>query len=319
MTTPPIISICIPTKNQPKKLELLLQNLLSQPLEDLEIIIIDDGLGDATEKMVEKYRDRLPVHYYQGEHKGFDSAIVSLVEKAIGRYIWWIGDDIIGSGAVAKIINTIQKFPDISFFWLNSRNINDPNDLAFRMGSDRFISDKNEPIEIDLGMLCFASTTILKRSKILEAVNSAKGYVGSSVISLYFVLWVLAKNEKCYYIQQPYILSESKPSGEKRWYDQFQVFCINIFKVATAFDRKFKRKSIRIALRKNLRQCIKAVLVERAMGFHTGFGSHLPKIVPMMRCYWSYWEAWAAIPFFILPRPLLRHLYSIYKKLISTK
>lgn len=314
MNSEPIISICIPTKNQPQKLQALLKNLIAEDLQRVEIVIIDDSKDEKASLLAEEYGGKLPIRYYKGQKLGFDIAIISLVEMARGKYIWWIGDDLIETDAVRKIIGILEQFPDISFLWLNSRNINDINDVAFNLGPDRFIKDYNEPLRIDIGMLCFASTTILKREKIIGAIESSKKYAGSSIISLYFVLWTLTQDGQFYYLSHPYILSESKPSGEVRWYDQFQVFCINIFKVVSIFKNKFSKKTIWIGLRKNLRQAIKAVLVERGMGLKTGFASPLPKVLPMLRCYWSYWEAWVATPFMLMPRFILRALYGLFKK-----
>lgn len=315
MNSEPIISICIPTKNQPQKFEALLKSLLVEDFHRIEVVVIDDSADIRTGLLAQEYGERLPIRYYKGEKLGFDMAIISLVERANGKYIWWIGDDLIEVGAVNKIVRILEQYPDISFLWLNSRNIKDVNDVAFNLGPNRFIKDYNEPLRIDIGMLCFASTTILKRKKIVSAIESSKKYSGLSIISLYFVLFVLTQDGQFYYVSHPYILSESKPSGEVRWYDQFQVFCINIFNVVSVFKNKFTNASVRFGLRKNLRQAIKAVLVERGMGLRTGFASDKPKIIPMLKSYWTYWEAWMAVPFMLLPRPLLMVLYWLFKRI----
>jgi len=51
----PKISIIVPVYNTEKYLEKCLDSLVNQTLKDIEIIIINDGSTDGSEKIIEKY------------------------------------------------------------------------------------------------------------------------------------------------------------------------------------------------------------------------------------------------------------------------
>ncbi len=312
--TQPLISVCIATYNQPVKLRRLLQDLAREMKPGIEIVIRDDSTNGESKKVCDEFETQLPIRYFHGERQGLDVAILFLTEQAQGGYVWWLGDEELLPGTVADIMSVIKNTPDISFIWLNSRNIRDEKEVAFRVNEDLLFRDANEALKMNVGQLGFISATIFRRADALGGLNSAKKYIGSAFLNLYIILYVLSGPGKKLLIAKPYLLCETKPAGEVRWYDQFQVFGISLFKIVSEFDGKFEHQAVRIALQKNLRQCIKAVLVERAMGFRTGFGSPLPKVSPMMRCYWSYWESWVAVPFLLLPRPVLKVLYRAYRK-----
>jgi hypothetical protein len=131
------------------------------------------------------------------------------------------------------------------------------------------------------------------------------------------VLYVLSQGGKFYFLQKPYILSAPKPSGESRWYDSFQVHGINYFVIAQAFKDTFDRRALRKGLTDQFRRIWKAVVVERAKGFTTGFGSKSPKLKKAFVLYWSFPEFWIALPFLLMPRFMARGCYKAYKFLFS--
>lgn len=307
------MSICIPTYNNPQRMSLLLDCLAKQDLGGVELVIRDDSQADDTEKIVGKYA-RLPIRYFHGAKEGFDAAILFLTKEACGDYIWWFGDDLMEVGIVDKIKKLISRHPDLSFVWLNSRGEFDPDSAAFRERGEKFFKSRNEIIEMDIGLLAYISSTIVKREHVLPFLAGAEKHKGENLMSFYLVLGALTFPGRYYYIGHPYILSKPKPAGEIRWYDQFQVWCVNLFKIVREFKGKFDERSVKKALKRQLCQVIKAILVERAMGLKTGFASPSPKIWPMLKLYWNFWEVWVAMPLLILPHPVLTGLYRLYKK-----
>lgn len=312
-----LLSVCVPTYNQSDAIQKLFESLIPQYVPQIEIIVRDDSDNSETEDIVSEFSKITPIRYFRGKRQGLDTAIVFLTGEASGLFIWWIGDDIIAPGAIQRILSLIEEHQDLSFIWVNSHNIKNKAALTVNDNRCHFFSDKNEILNIDIGLLGFISATIFRRELAIPGLTQAMKYVGSAFVCMYIVLYVISQDGKCYYLGTPCFSSNPKPSGEVRWYDQFQVFGVNLFHIVMEFEICFDKRQIRKALSRNLARVVKAIIVERALGLRTGFASPSPKIMPLAKLYWSYWVFWIALPLLILPKFILRALYGLYRKLFS--
>ncbi len=312
-----LLSVCVPTCNQSDAVRKLLEGLMPQYVTAIEVIVRDDSVNNETEEVVAEYQKVAPIRYFRGKKEGLDVAIIFLTEEARGLFVWWIGDDVIAPGAIRKIISLIEEYRDLSFVWVNSRNIRSNDVLTVNDCSNHFFSDRNKILDIDIGLLGFITATIFKRELAIPGMVQARKHVGSAFVCMYIVLYVIAQDERCYFLGTPCFSSNPKPSGEVRWYDQFQVFGINLFHIVKEFEGSFNKRQIRRALSRNLAMVIKAIIVERALGLKTGFASPSPKLVPLARLYWSYWIFWVALPLLISPNFILKILYGLYRKMFS--
>jgi GT2 family glycosyltransferase len=55
----PLVSVVIPTYNSADYICHTLESVLNQTLMDLEVIVIDDGSTDSTQKVLETFYDRI--------------------------------------------------------------------------------------------------------------------------------------------------------------------------------------------------------------------------------------------------------------------
>lgn len=314
-----LLSVCIPTYNQPAAVQRLLENLIAQFVSQIEIIVRDDSVDAETEMVVRKLQKVLPIRYFHGRREGLDAAIIFLTEEARGQYVWWIGDDVIAPAAIQTILSIIEQQQDLSFIWVNSHDIRSKELLTVNDRRHYFFPDRNDILNIDIGLLGFITATIFKRELAITGLAPARKHVGSAFVCMYIVLYVIAQDGRYYFLGTPCFSSNPKPPGEVRWYDQFQVFGINLFHIVKEFEGSFKKQKIRTALSKNLAMVVKAIIVERAIGLKTGFASPSPKIVPLVRLYWSYWVLWVALPLLGLPKFILARLYALYRWMWSRK
>ena len=56
----PKVSIIVPVYNTEKYLEKCLNSLVNQSLEDIEIIIVNDGSTDNSEKIINNFKSNYP-------------------------------------------------------------------------------------------------------------------------------------------------------------------------------------------------------------------------------------------------------------------
>ena len=61
----PFISICIPTYNRTKYLPRLLDSIINQSFINYNIIVTDNSEDDRIEKLLDRYRERLPIKYHK--------------------------------------------------------------------------------------------------------------------------------------------------------------------------------------------------------------------------------------------------------------
>ena len=318
-----ILSICILTYNQPESVEAFFRSVSSQLTNEIEILIRDDSTNSDTESVVKNYipRTPVPIHYFKGEKArvgSYDKALIFLTGKANGKFLWWYGDDVMAPDAIHRVLALISTRPNLSFIWLNSRNIDDSVNQGLNLGGDKYFRDGSEVFATNVGLLGFPSITLLRREEALTGFDAAQKFIGTTLTGFYLVLHVLSqRNREFMFLQEPCLFSTFKPPGEVRWYDSFQIHGINYFIIAQEFRNKFDCKSLRKGLADQYGRIWRAVIVERAMGFKTGFASSSPKIKKMAKLYWNYPEFYIAFPLMLLPSKILQILYSLYKGIRS--
>lgn len=88
------ISIIITTWNSEETIINAIESAINQEYEDLEIIIIDDGSVDNTEKKVTEFIKKYEnIKYYKKENTGVSDTRNFGIRKATGDYILFLDDD----------------------------------------------------------------------------------------------------------------------------------------------------------------------------------------------------------------------------------
>ena len=112
-----ILSICIPTYNMGKYLDINLKEImkLSDKLNlnnKIEVCISDNNSTDNTEEIVNKYLDfHVSIKYHKNINNiGADKNFLKSVEISSGKYSWILGaDDILMENALSEIIKLIES------------------------------------------------------------------------------------------------------------------------------------------------------------------------------------------------------------------
>lgn len=112
-----LLTLCIPTYNRAKFLDVALERLMRQyqalpdPLE-LEIIVSDNCSSDSTPLIVNKYLAiGLPLTYVRNaENLGPDGNFIQCFKMAQGKYVWLLGDDdFLKEGALNDILSVLAS------------------------------------------------------------------------------------------------------------------------------------------------------------------------------------------------------------------
>ena len=88
-------SFIIPVYNRPDEVDELLDSLTHQTLRDFEVIVVEDGSSVPCKEVVDRYADRLTIHYYNKENSGPGPTRNYGVERAHGEYMLILDSDCI--------------------------------------------------------------------------------------------------------------------------------------------------------------------------------------------------------------------------------
>lgn len=108
-------SVIVPVYNRPDECDELLDSLCRQTVKDFEVVIVEDGSQVPCEDVVQKYADRLDVHYYSKPNSGPGQTRNYGVERAQGEYVLILDSDVVlPDGYMAAIETELaeQEFPE---------------------------------------------------------------------------------------------------------------------------------------------------------------------------------------------------------------
>ena len=91
----PAVSVVIAAYNYGRFLTGALESVLGQTLRDLEVIVVDDGSTDGTEKFCRSFHPNYSFQYLRQLNAGAGAARRRGVQHAHGEYLLLINDDTI--------------------------------------------------------------------------------------------------------------------------------------------------------------------------------------------------------------------------------
>ena len=110
------VSVIVPVYNVEDYLEKCLNSLVNQTLKEIEIIVVNDGSPDNSQKIIDRYAKKYKnIKSYTKENGGLSDARNFGIKKAKGEYITFIdSDDYIELTMLEKMYNhAISKKVDI--------------------------------------------------------------------------------------------------------------------------------------------------------------------------------------------------------------
>lgn len=112
-TFPVVVSVIIPVYNVEKFLDETIQSVLDQELEEIEIILVNDGSTDSSAAICKKYASVDPrISFFDQENRGVSVARNHGLSHARGEYVYFLdSDDTIASDFLLEAV-TIARNSD---------------------------------------------------------------------------------------------------------------------------------------------------------------------------------------------------------------
>lgn len=125
------LSICIPTLNRAGFIGETLDSIVTQLEPSVEVVIVDGGSTDGSDRIVESYVARFPQIRYlrKGEgakasNAGFDRDCSHAVELASGTHCWLMtDDDVLKPGAIARVLQAARAGHDLAIVSCEVRDL----------------------------------------------------------------------------------------------------------------------------------------------------------------------------------------------------
>ena len=120
----PKVSIIVPVYNVEKYISKCLDTLVNQTLDDIEIIIVNDGSKDKSKEIIKKYeiKNSQKIKYYEKENGGLSDARNYGMKYANGEYIAFLdSDDYVELDMYEKMYEIAKKensdMVECNFIW----------------------------------------------------------------------------------------------------------------------------------------------------------------------------------------------------------
>lgn len=228
----PKVSVIIPIYNTEQYLKDCLESVCNQSLEEIQIILIDDGSTDNSAAICKEYVQKYPnkIEYYYKENGGSASARNMGLDHARGEYIGFVdSDDWIEPDMFEKMYNVaVAKDVDIVFCRVFENECPGANEYIFLR--EGYYNEEELKIEI----IPYSLPTVMpkgnfrnirwsnvlrlyRKNLILEnGIRSCEGVSNCEDLGFNMEATLLAKSY--YYINQCFYHNRPNPASQSRNY-----------------------------------------------------------------------------------------------------
>ena len=207
----PIISIIVPVYNVEKYVKKCLDSILAQTLNNIEIIVVDDGSTDSSGTICDEYvKLDNRIHVYHKTNGGLSSARNYGIEKSTGRYLGFVdSDDYIEPDMYEVLLNNLQKYDaDMSLCGLYDIYNGKPRKLF--LDNRTFEATVEETIKIVLEAKITSVTAVNKlyKRELFDDVRYPEGKTAEDAFIILDLLMrckktVVTTIQKYYYVHRP--------------------------------------------------------------------------------------------------------------------
>ncbi|HYA40446.1 MAG TPA: glycosyltransferase family 2 protein [Syntrophobacteraceae bacterium] len=247
------VSVIIPTYNRNKCVTRAIDSVLSQTYDEYEIIVVDDGSSDSTDKVLEPYKAK--IHYIYQVNAGPAAARNTGIQISKGEWVAFLDSDDIWLPrklerqlAESRRLNADLCFHDLSFNKHESRGeISSWNLYLYETGASRkrlttgVLKDVYRTM-MTTGHLFITTTLLVKREALSKIGFFREDLRTSEDLELYFRL---AAEHSVAYVAEPlavYSPAEGRHTNRKSLYkDRIRAISIAILERFQANDQERAR------------------------------------------------------------------------------
>ena len=116
----PLLSVLVPTHNYGRFISLALDSVLSQQVDGVEIVVVDDGSTDDTPEVLRPYAEAGSVRYVRQANSGPSVARNTAIQNSRAPLMMFLdADDLLLPGCIASTVAFMTKHPDAGLLFTN--------------------------------------------------------------------------------------------------------------------------------------------------------------------------------------------------------
>ena len=237
-----LVSIIIPVYNSSTTLNKCLDSIINQTYSNLEIIIVNDGSKDDSERIIKQYDDNRIRYYYIVNH-GVSYARNYGIKLAKGDYICFVdSDDFIKKNMVECLINNIHIYnvDIIRFSGYIEKSKGKYKCIEFPLDNYSIYSSKKELLNLIMNeknsIRCYTPLLFMKNNNINMFDEHLK-YLEDKL----FYIQNLLNDKKVLFLNDQYYYYTNNFNSKTKNFDNFYN---NLFDLIDSFD--YINKAVKI-------------------------------------------------------------------------
>ena len=250
----PLFSIVIPAYNSGKFITKTLDSLTRQSLRDFEVVIVNDGSKDDTQKVISEYIASYPdlnIRLISQENKGIAGARNRGIIEARGSFVAFLDhDDIWYCEKLTSCLHAFKLYPDVDLV-CHDEILRDVNNRIIRtLHYGPSVADMFRRL-LFRGNCISTSATIVKKGALIE-IGLFREFPEFSTTEDYDLWLRLSKEYKFYFLNE--VLGEYLMRDTNASLDLERHYCNQIAVLKRNF-MEYEKKTFSDLLRVNLRFC----------------------------------------------------------------
>lgn len=244
----PKVSVIIPTHNRAKYMEKAIKSVLNQTYKNYEIIVVDDGSTDKTEKIAKKYvkKHKRKVRYIYQKNKGPSAARNTGIGNAKGKYIAFLdSDDEFLPKKLKKQMSFVKRRPNCRFLYTWYYNSNKNGKIDRKRRTKRYGSKEALQYKLYTRQFTIRTSTVMIEKKVFKKTGL---FNENYWYSQDWDMWLrIANYHRGYCIKEPLAKyrqhgSNRSSKGIKRYHKEIKKRTLKLYGWDNKTLKKMKKK-----------------------------------------------------------------------------